>query len=244
MSKYEQNPDQMWGSYDFVDHTHEVRRTQPHLKQSRFRGDYQFAPAAAKSFVPPDIKPGFGSDPQLQLPKLPDFSAIGKPVVYGNLQYLDQKVAGPLLRALVVTNFQPIKPDLVGTFPTSTRGTLVLMMPSSLTAASWAQEAIAKGSAVLVDLASLKTAVPQFEISSNPQYIAHHARPGGPLVVLGIAGNLDQVVQDLAKQITTDDSSSDWAKYAIMGTGALLVGGFLYAVVKAYKPYKPAQVTR
>jgi hypothetical protein len=237
MSRYVQNDEQMWGSYDFVDHGHEGRREQPALQGVLGTGDYDFGPGpltyppTTSSLTLPPRMDGFGSEPALF--KLPDAGALKKPVVRGYLQVADPQAAAAVIPALTWTT---LRLDDVAAMqqPTQT-GALVPMLPSPTTLGkNWIRDAADAGKAVLYDVATVASLQPRMMVTSVPATVLQAAKVGGPYAVLAIHPALEQKAQALVVS-----PPADFTKLLVLGGAVVLIGGLFYAMTRAYKPYQP-----
>jgi len=251
MSKYLQNDGQMWGSYDFVDHGHEVRKHQPALQHVVAKGDYDFGPGPlAQQWRVPTASDdpsgmvvssrsrgrgqlrGFGEQPGF---KLPDLGALQKPTVRGALQYADQNVAPTVVQGLTWTSLN------VQTSDQSTKtGTLAPVLPTPETLAkNWVRDAVGAGGAVLYELASVMTLSPKMAVTSDPAAVLKLAHVGGPLAVLAIAPTLEQDAQVLGGQPMKPGLPSNMSKLVVGGILVAIAVGVGYAMTQGRKPYKP-----
>jgi hypothetical protein len=225
MAKHLANDDRMWGHYDAVGHGHENARLMPRRAVGMI-GDYEELVPNVQSLG------GLGDFP------LP---SIGMPVVRNHLYYADPVVGQSMLLALRATVFQPMtaKEANAGSFAAGSQltqfGTVTPGVPSG--GMSWAEQAIQKGGAVLVELAPKDPLKPLFIQTMDPSAVVDAAYDKGPrpMVILGIGQAMQGLIDRLAPGPTPPDEPKDEdgfstnAKIAI-GVGAVaVIGIFLYA---------------
>jgi hypothetical protein len=113
----------------------------------------------------------------------------------GRLQYISAAIQPAFLNALAPTEFVPTGGAMAG----YQQGTIQMSLGTG--GPAWYNQAVAAGSAVLVDIDSVLLPSPRFYIVSDPSYVASHARaPGGaagsgPAAIVAIAPALEVQAQ-------------------------------------------------
>lgn len=210
---------QHWGSYDGVDHGFESRAQSP-ISRPAYAYPYEQLRGPGV-----DVAEPVAMDP-LPLPSA-DWTAMFQPETRGALQYVRSELQPTVMQALRATAWVPLGQQDVA------RGTIEPQL--STVGLAWADQAVAAGSAVLVELGSVPSGQPVFEITGQPDAVAMLARAGGPAAIVAIPPALDNMAQQAAAQPLTPPqlppaaAGVPWKAVALIGGGVVLVAGLWVA---------------
>jgi len=222
MEIIDQQQPKHWGSYDGVDHGFDSRAQSP---ISRPVQTYPYEQLRGPGV---DITEPVAMDPTASVPI--DWAAAVQPETRGALQYVRSELQPGLMQALRATSFHSVGGN-------GSRGTVVPHL--SMTWLAWADQALAAGNAVLVDIGSATAAQPLFDILGQPDAVAAMAFAGGPCAIVAIPPGIDALAQQAAAQPQTlpgmppaPSGATSWKRVALgvslVGGGLLLVAGIAY----------------